>query len=56
METSTSKKLVKRVNTVCDYNIAPIKTGSFPTEGTDPTTITATTIITTINTHVGRKS
>jgi len=54
MKNLRPKKLSKKINTVCDFNRGNLK-GSFldttPTE-TDPTTVTATIVLTTINTHL----
>jgi len=52
MKTTRSKKLNKRINTVCDYNSIGVRDNCLidttPTE-TDPTNTTIT-IITTVNT------
>lgn len=54
MKNLRSKKLNKKVNTICDFNRGNLW-GSFsettPAE-TDPTTVTATIVLTTINTHL----
>jgi hypothetical protein len=54
MKNPNAKKLVKKVQTVCDFNLSPANI--FPTEttiGTDPTNTMITTI-TTVNTHMHR--
>ncbi|MES2376716.1 MAG: hypothetical protein V4553_09060 [Bacteroidota bacterium] len=54
MKNLRSKKLIKRISTVCDFNRGNSRGSLFdtnmPTE-TDPTTATVTIIITTANTH-----
>ena len=52
MKTLKSKRLIKRVSTVCDYNTLPLKNNFADTDnptGTDPTNITIITLTT--NTH-----
>ncbi|WPU98411.1 hypothetical protein SNE26_20510 [Mucilaginibacter sp. cycad4] len=54
MKTQRTKRLIKRVSTVCDYQ-APFPKNHFgetdPPTGTDPTNTTVTSI-TTISTHI----
>gem|GEM_PF-3977504 len=55
MKNLRSRKLNKRINTICDFNRGNYRGSLFetttPTE-TDPTTATVTIIITTVNTHL----
>jgi hypothetical protein len=57
MKTIKSKKLNKKINTICDFNTVNAN-GLFgetdPTTGTDPTNTTIITI-TTVNTGIGAK-
>jgi hypothetical protein len=53
MRTIKSKRLIKKVSTVCDYNTLPSKSNFSDTDnptGTDPTNITIITLTT--NTHL----
>jgi len=57
MKNLTSKKLNKKIETVCDFKGENLRgfSDTTPPE-TDPTTVTATIVLTTINTHlVGQK-
>ncbi|MCR8560358.1 hypothetical protein KXD93_22080 [Mucilaginibacter sp. BJC16-A38] len=57
MKNFKSKKLHKRLDTICDFNRGTLGAGfpdTTPTE-TDPTTATVTIIVTTVNTHASQK-
>lgn len=57
MKNSKSKRLHKRIDTICDFNRGNLFGGTPETTApeTDPTTATMTIVITTVNTHVAPK-
>jgi len=57
MKNLKSKKLHRRLDTICDFNRGILTGGYSETDPpqTDPTSATMTIVITTINTHAAQK-
>ncbi|MCQ6958323.1 hypothetical protein [Mucilaginibacter aquariorum] len=56
MKNLKSKRLNKRMDTICDFNRGILKGSLMPTTvETDPTTATMTIVITTVTHNVGKR-